>query len=463
MANSESSLTSSRWSPGHTLAGSLQRGTRHGYLQALAAPLATSRELLLACIREDPRWDRQLDSRGSYYAGLFQTFRLDVDLLVEQLRCLDADPDEASRWLTIEVLGALSRRGVRSATSALRDYIGWGASWSDAVSQLAESGSPGTWVGLDEVICERCPDDDELTREVYDEEPWLTWSRTNVRIAAAVERHRANQKVLHPTRCPEPFAACSVPELFQQVTQENWAAIARAIRPKLTPQELPLLAAQLDPGQPWRCKLALAGLGKLSGPDAFALWRQFVERHTQLPRHLQITFSLASRGFDFPAAQAVGQEWFLSESSWLRNLGERLLAQSATSEALALLREAVAPALAALDLYRLSSIAKGLERIGSAAAWDELVLAFHETPYSYGRYHVAKAMTAVAPDRFAEEVAGDALWDCEPGVRQLACDWVNPSQGGIRRRLRELAADPAEDEDVRGSASRHMASAILSD
>ena len=74
--------------------GKLQRGLGSGYLWALDADRAVSHALLVHCVFNDPRWDRQLDDRDDYYA----TLALDVGL--------DLAPLEG--WLRDE-----SRRGLR--------------------------------------------------------------------------------------------------------------------------------------------------------------------------------------------------------------------------------------------------------------------------------------------------------------------------------------------------------------
>ncbi len=57
------------WRPAGSTVGMLQRGRGAGWLRAVADVVA-GRTALLECLHGDPRWDRQLESRSSYYATL---------------------------------------------------------------------------------------------------------------------------------------------------------------------------------------------------------------------------------------------------------------------------------------------------------------------------------------------------------------------------------------------------------
>ena len=47
--------------PADSLLGQLQRGRGLGFLRALQEDAALVRQLLLTCVIDDPRWDRQLE------------------------------------------------------------------------------------------------------------------------------------------------------------------------------------------------------------------------------------------------------------------------------------------------------------------------------------------------------------------------------------------------------------------
>jgi HEAT repeat protein len=445
-----------RWAPGDTLPGRLQRGTGAGYLQALKAPQHSTQELLLQCITSDPRWDQQLDTRADYYASLAPQVGLASAPLAAYLRHAEEQDQDARIDLTLETLGVLGQRGDRSALAVLRDYLTWGASWDTALPSLLKTTSPEALAGLDQEICNHYPDDDEFMWLVDDAEPWLTWSRTNSRLAAALERQRTRRAEFRSQRSVDPFPGLSLSELFAQVPPPSYGALFHAVRLKVTPQEIDLLASHLRVETPMLCKMALHGLGVIGSEEAFALWKPFVEANAGLPPFWAALSRLA-RTASSPRARETGLAWFTHATEHQQRLGEIILAHNATTEDLELLRSAVQPALAHGNMYRLCSIVEGLERIGSPHAWPELVLAFHEATYSYARADTARALIASNPHRFATELAPASLWDCEDQTREIACTVVNPELPETRTKLAALAADPHEDETVRKAATRHLA------
>lgn len=118
-----------------TRLGKLQRGRGAGWLAAVADPEA-ARADVLACVFADPRWDRQVESRSAYYAGLVVALGAPVAAIEEHLRDLAAaGAAEEEAWLPVGVLGELARRGNPRATRALDDFAKGGqfqeqARWS---------------------------------------------------------------------------------------------------------------------------------------------------------------------------------------------------------------------------------------------------------------------------------------------------------------------------------------------
>ena len=441
-----------RWAPAETLAGRLQRGTGAGYLQALEVPRAEARSLLLDCLLRDPRWDRQLESRAPYYAALVGELELGSAALCDQLRCADRS-DEATTDLLLETLGELARRGDSDALTGLVECLKSGNHWRSALEALVECGKLAALPGLDRLVCDRFSDARELRWVVSDREPWLTWSRTNARIATALRRSAEAQDRVYAEQSPERFAGLTVSQLFDQVTHRDWVAVLRALRAIVGPGDVPFLATQLNSRSPSGCRLALHGLGRVGDAAAFEAWREFVERHPELPPMLRSVVHQAARNFRDERAQEIGRAWLEHPDHLRQQLGESLLAQTATLADLGRLCGIIEPALESGDMYRLCGAAEGLRRIGSPAAWPELARAFPEAPYSYARYELTRAMVSCDPARFAAELAGASLWDCEPDVRKIACGAVDRSAPAVRERLAFLAADRFEEEGVRDAAA----------
>lgn len=98
-----------------SLLGQLQRGRGLGAQRALDAPGAVS--LVLGCVADDPRWDRQTEERADYYAGLL----LDLHVPAARLGVVVDDPE--ARWtLAFDVLDSMARRGSPDANAMLRTW-----------------------------------------------------------------------------------------------------------------------------------------------------------------------------------------------------------------------------------------------------------------------------------------------------------------------------------------------------
>lgn len=101
--------------PPDTDLGLLQRGRGAGWLHA--AESSSGADLLLACVARDPRWDRQVEPRGDYYAQLALLLSVPPAALP-----VAADPDDD--WLRLEVLQGMASRGSADAERLLADAGG---------------------------------------------------------------------------------------------------------------------------------------------------------------------------------------------------------------------------------------------------------------------------------------------------------------------------------------------------
>ncbi|GAB3432283.1 hypothetical protein [Flindersiella endophytica] len=103
--------------PPDTDLGLLQRGRGAGWLRARAAGSRAGADLLLACVAHDPRWDRQVEPRGDYYAQLALHLSVPPAALP-----VAADPDDD--WLRLQVLQGMASRGSAAAARLLADAGG---------------------------------------------------------------------------------------------------------------------------------------------------------------------------------------------------------------------------------------------------------------------------------------------------------------------------------------------------
>ncbi|WP_125778405.1 hypothetical protein [Antribacter gilvus] len=84
--------------------GLLQRGRGNGWRRA-AESVRHGRDHLLACVADDPRWDRQVEHRATYYA----TLAIRLSLPATEV-CVLVDGTEDG-WLAESVLEAMAEHG----------------------------------------------------------------------------------------------------------------------------------------------------------------------------------------------------------------------------------------------------------------------------------------------------------------------------------------------------------------
>ncbi|MGI8730757.1 MAG: hypothetical protein ACR2LK_12360, partial [Solirubrobacteraceae bacterium] len=177
--------------------GMLQRGLGSGYRWALDADRAVAHALLVHCVFNDPRWDRQLDDRADYHATLALDIGLDIGPLESWLRSSGEEDRETAHEI-IAVLGRMAIRGHVEARRVLREYVAYGTAWARAIACLVGDGEPvpsgRSWPeivsDLDRVLLERFPTPDALAEALSGidprERPWTLWSVENETIARAL-------------------------------------------------------------------------------------------------------------------------------------------------------------------------------------------------------------------------------------------------------------------------------------
>jgi hypothetical protein len=140
-------------------------------------------------------------------------------------------------------------------------------------------------------------------------------------------------------------------------------------------------------------------------------------------------------------------------------LAEKLFEAHAMPQDIPLLREAIRAALHddAENLYRLCSLVKAFSNLPDSGPIPELITVFRQFRYSYGRARAAEALQVTAPDFFCENFAVECLWDCEERTRILGAQTAPLKARETSERLRRLASDTWEEEDVRAAAGRRIA------
>lgn len=108
------------------------------------------------------------------------------------------------------------------------------------------------------------------------------------------------------------------------------------------------------------------------------------------------------------------------------------------------------------DSVRLFALVDGAGRLAVGCAAPVLRHVYRETASSHLRGRTARALAATDPS-FAEGFAVECLWDCEETTREVAAHHAATADARVTPRLRRLAADPAEEEDVQSAVRSRIA------
>jgi len=466
--------------------GKLQRGLGAGYLWLLDADRAVAHALLMHCVFNDPRWDRQLDERDDYHA----TLALDVQLHTGALELWLRDSDEDHADTTNDVLGVLGRMAVRGHADArrvLREYVAYGHFWARAIDQLI--GDPGAlqqvapWpevvAGLDAVLVERFATDDALAEALAGldprERPWTMWSVENPRIArafaleprgdggavasapswSAAKRRNPRERGRERPAGTRP-REMSTAALLQIAEDSRWTQIADELATRDAPADVELLlAAANDPAVPMR-RAAILALGRQGRRELL----EIAERATAEAERgkLQGAIALALEAMPLSQTRALAHDWLASADWARRRKAAGMLATWAEDEDLSPARRALSDELDLgldADVYVIGSLSEALGRCGVHGPFEELLRAYETMPYSYGRRYIVAALAASDPT-FGGDVAVECLWDCETQTRRLAATHVDGRVRLASQRLAELAGDRAQAASVRAAAAERL-------
>lgn len=360
-----------------SLLGQLQRGRGLGVQRAVTEPDAPS--ALLECLAHDPRWDRQSEERGEYYANLALQLGVGVDRI-------PADPRDPDFPLTLafDVLVELSRSGSPDAAAMLHRYFAEAPQpqWWVVDHLWREAGEAGRQ-GLAEVVLSRVGDA-ELADAVdpSDDGPWRAWALVP-RVRDALERAQPRPV---PPRRPDLHGASSEALLALAETQDY--------------------------------RERSAAFRELSARGATVLLD--VAERTDLRNGFGVIPALAKPIVDLgPAALPRARTWLTSGDDWLTGLGQRVISAHGDSNdgptVLTWFEEAIAEAW----WYTSEDYADGLARLRYAPALRSLMRAWEVTGHSHARASYLRALLALKTAH-REDYLGEAALDCESEVRHTA-------------------------------------------
>ncbi|BCM71519.1 MULTISPECIES: HEAT repeat domain-containing protein [Streptomyces] len=450
--------------PSGTLLGLLQRGRGDGTLHALTAPRAEALAALNHCVLRDPRHDWQVENRSLYYARLYLDLNGELDAVAAHLFDPEdvVDTDESRTGLALAVLGHLASYGRRDALELLRRYAAHGTNWAWALDELALRDDDAALRALAAPVLARFGTDPEgeaelaaAVRDAFEPRPWRLWAEdpresiaTRVRAAQETGCFDRWQRQLRPTG---PRPGWSVRAVFEWAQQgmERGAALhvpaARCLVAVAGPEDRPEILQAARTGTDGARCTALRYLADSNDRDALELIEAAVADGTAPVVEAAVDAFERMRSV---AAVDRARGWAQRPDALGAAAGRMLACRGGTQDrdlVLGALREAVRGE--GPDAPTLWTLVDGAGRLGIACAAPVLRHVYRETASSHLRGRAARALAATDPS-FATGFAVECLWDCEETTRELAARHAETGDARVVERLRRLAADPAEEDEV---------------
>ena len=414
------------------LLGYLQRGLGRGWLDARDDPQAS--RLVLACVRSDPRWDRQIERRAAYYAGVGRTASLaPAELLAESSR---TDPVLS---LPAAVLVEMALRNVPGAMDTLMDALR-GGMWREALCalkgiDLQRSPSSFDWPGLQRVLFERPKPELDAFRASFGELPGEEEAQ------AIVERRRALA-----TWQPNPEA--STEELIAAAGPGRLGPLSAILLKREDQDSTGLIRAAARGGGGARRDLALRVLG-LQRDDSLCAEVADAIEHDRLGRSEWRAAAVYLARLRSAATLPLARSWIKSGDRQ-RHAATRIFREHALPEDRAAIEQALRDALASDELYSAYDLVEALARVADERSISLLVEIYLRARYSRIRGPALQALQMAGAAEL-RALAKEALWDCEPETRELAAQHCSLDEE-TRSRLSELASDTLETTEVRSAA-----------
>jgi hypothetical protein len=452
----------------------LRSGRGEGYRAALRTAAV---EDVVACVADDPRWDRQVENRDDYYASLLIQMDADVRPIVERILSLGTAAGESTCWLPIGVLAQMARRGHAAAAAGLALCVRRGEKWRACLDALEAAGGEAL---LGSVI--QSNDIEQLLLSVGAEEladaalvveaPWETWALAlpalRFVIAARADRTAGPKPfsgpvgwLAHRLRVPDSadlLEGASVAELLQAATKPGpiRPIVDALLRREAQATEQALHSAARH-GSPRERAVALHVLGRQGCVDYLDDAKEFLFAQTHGASKSDASFLRTSyvrylEAITPELTLPLARDWLFAH--WpLSHAAEQILSQRATPADRRTLEVAGEAALAAGEMYRLCAMLEGLTVIGAAESLPFLIQAYAEAPYSLARSRALIALRPHAKEQAVAELLVESLWDCESEAREIACSAVPLTDLAAARRLNALGADAFEEAEVRRAAA----------
>jgi hypothetical protein len=455
------------------LLGLLRSGHGQGARRALVADRVAVLDALDGCVVRDPRAVPATESRSLYYARLYADLDAGLDGLARHLLCDDdwTDEDADRTALPLAVLGTLARLGRADATALLREYVKEGRDWPEALDRLAAVSHEGALDGMLDVVLER-GEDDELYESVKNSpgmRPWRMWAAQDERVRAVVERVDLdwwNWELTRSAKTPHPTApAQTVDEVLGEAADgpRQSLACSRRLGAVAGPEHRGAILAAAWAGPDGARAAALRYLGEQGDVALLDLAEGALD--PQSPPVVRLAAAHAVGGLRSPAAVTRARVW-AGRRDLLGEVAVRILAgagESADGPVLIdALRARVADATCTgnpiadqAGYFRLCDLVAGMGRLGLVDAVELVRGVYHDAASAGLRACAVETLARIEPS-FAVGTAVEALWDCQADTRLIAVRHVDARRPDAASRLRRLASDPAEHDEVRSVARARL-------
>ena len=229
------STPENRWADPDTLLGMLQRGRGEGYRRSLVQRDDGS-DSVVECIIHDPRLDRQVESRGWFYAALVAELNVDLSLLraayTENAARLWNDVDwDAAAWLATEVFELAAKRGISGGVTELRRYLRSGRDVVLALDHLLPLATHPEAFGLLEDILETA-NAEQLRGALswfegdFTAAPWPSWRRASTEVDEVVRDILSERATL-----PQPVPVAEIKRRGAVATRDLLVRTGRDAKP----------------------------------------------------------------------------------------------------------------------------------------------------------------------------------------------------------------------------------------
>jgi hypothetical protein len=430
----------------------LKKGRGLGYLAALKAGPAAIPDII-SCVINDPREDKQIESRREYYANLLRLLAADISPIARHVAAAPTDTQGSDFWLAEGVLTTFAERGDQAAVEGLTACLCHPGAYADTLGRLeslkdvdlVRAVVTSAAAGALRRFAEQDEDFMRVASNIKDSWPDMATlvpvigeyaARYPIRPpAAATDAAPAQTEVRdHPETASRMIAVlCDVsPEHSNCATLSERFDYAKALGSIGNVELIGHIEAYFESQKGRSADELVEGFWQ-----TLRVYRNYVEA---LPIEIRLP---------------IARRWY-QRAYPFKPLANSILREHATPEDRPLVEAIATREVDAGCWWYAHSDIHILYAIHSVLSASLFARVYEGTTYAFGRYYTTRYFADFPHLQGAREYLTEALWDCEDSTRETACRAADPSDPFIRARLEELAADIFEDEKVREAAAETL-------